>query len=273
MLPGMELMSCPLAVPANVMHHVVRVESSYNPYAIGVVGGRLARQPRSLAEALATVRMLEGRGYNFSVGLAQVNRYNLAKYGLTSYEQAFRTCPNLTTGSRILAECHGRSGGDWGKSFSCYYSGNFTTGFRHGYVQKVFASMRQGMALMATTGAVRMQAMQPPAVTAEVPAWSVSPVQPALVAARIAASNSVAQSAAVPAVSQHVQPTVVREAASVLPQASAQAPVVANYGIAYPTHRPVNMTVAQAPAQPSAAGRQPESQNPARPARDEAFVF
>src|SRR3546814_3110567 len=30
----------------------------------------------------------------------------------------------------------------WPKSFSCYYSGNFTTGFRHGYVQKIYASIR-----------------------------------------------------------------------------------------------------------------------------------
>ena len=144
-MPGMELMGCQdLAVPVDVMHHVVRVESSYNPYAIGVVGGRLARQPTNVAEAVATVRMLEEKGYNFSLGLAQVNRYNLAKYGLDSYERAFETCPNLQAGSRILAECYGRSGGDWGKSFSCYYSGNFVTGFRHGYVQKVYASMRAG---------------------------------------------------------------------------------------------------------------------------------
>lgn len=141
-LPGMELMGCPeLAVPAEVMDHVVRVESSYNPFAIGVVGGRLARQPRNLPEAVATARMLEDQGYNFSLGLAQVNRYNLGKYGLDSYEKAFDTCPNLMAGSRILAECNRRAGGDWGKSFSCYYSGNFVTGYRHGYVQKVYASM------------------------------------------------------------------------------------------------------------------------------------
>jgi type IV secretion system protein VirB1 len=133
-----------LAVPAQVMHHVVRVESSFNPYAIGVVGGRLARQPKNLSEALSTVRMLESRGYNFSLGLAQVNRYNLQKYGLDSYERAFEPCSNLVAGSQILAECYRRSGADWGKSFSCYYSGNFSTGFRHGYVQKIYASMRQG---------------------------------------------------------------------------------------------------------------------------------
>lgn len=145
MLPGMELMACPdLAVPREVMHHVVRVESSFNPYAIGVVGGRLVRQPRNLPEALSTVRMLEQRGYNFSIGLAQVNRYNLAKYGLDSYEKAFQPCANVQAGSRILRECYSRSGGDWGKSFSCYYSGDFKTGYRHGYVQKVYASMRRG---------------------------------------------------------------------------------------------------------------------------------
>lgn len=141
MLPGMEMMACTdLAVPGEVMQHVVRIESSFNPYAIGVVGGRLARQPRNLSEAVSTARMLESKGYNFSLGIAQVNRYNLARYGLDSYERAFQVCPNLQAGSRILAECHSRAGGDWGKAFSCYYSGNFTTGFRHGYVQKVFAS-------------------------------------------------------------------------------------------------------------------------------------
>jgi type IV secretion system protein VirB1 len=143
LLPDMDVMNCrDLAVPVAVMRHVVGVESANNPYAIGVVGGRLRRQPANLPEALATARMLEARGYNFSVGLAQVNRYNLGRYGLGSYEKAFQACPNLQAGARILAECHARSGKDWGKAFSCYYSGNFVTGFRDGYVQKVFASMR-----------------------------------------------------------------------------------------------------------------------------------
>lgn len=145
MLPGMELMGCAdLAVPGDIMRHVVRVESSFNPFAIGVVGTHLERQPRNLPEALATAQMLEKRGMNFSVGLAQVNRHNLQPQGLDSYEKSFQVCPNLQAGARILADCHRRSRGDWGKAFSCYYSGNFVTGFRHGYVQKVFASLREG---------------------------------------------------------------------------------------------------------------------------------
>jgi len=153
MLPGLEMLACPeMAVSMDIMQHVINVESSRNPYAIGVVGGALARQPRQLDEALATVRMLEEKGYNFSVGLAQVNRYNLPKYGLDSYEKAFRQCDNLVAGSRILAECYKRSGGDWGKSFSCYYSGNFTTGFRHGYVQKIYDSIQKGQRLASNAG-------------------------------------------------------------------------------------------------------------------------
>lgn len=129
-----------LAVPPTIMQHIVKVESSGNPYAIGVVGGRLQRQPRNLTEAVSTAKMLEKKGYNFSLGIAQVNRYNLKKYGLHSYEQAFQICPNLKAGTLILKECYDRAK-DWGKSFSCYYSGNFVTGYKHGYVQKVFASM------------------------------------------------------------------------------------------------------------------------------------
>lgn len=147
LLPDMDVMNCQsLAVPYDVMHHVASIESSFNPYAIGVVGARLVRQPRSLGEAVATARMLETRGYNFSVGLAQVNRYNLPRYGLHSYQDAFDGCTNLRVGANILSHCLDRSGHDWGRAFSCYYSGNFVTGFRTGYVQKILATWRRSSA-------------------------------------------------------------------------------------------------------------------------------
>ncbi|RYE43273.1 MAG: lytic transglycosylase domain-containing protein [Hyphomicrobiales bacterium] len=145
MFPGMEILACPnLAVPAQVMRHVVHVESSANPFAIGVVGAQLVRQPKTLEEAVATAKMLESGGYNYSLGAAQVNRVNFRKYGLDSHEKAFDLCKNLAAGASILANCYASAGGDWGKAFSCYYSGNFVTGFRHGYVQKVFDSINRG---------------------------------------------------------------------------------------------------------------------------------
>ena len=138
-----DLSTCPdFAVPASVMQAIIRVESAGNPYAIGVVGDTLMRQPKNLLEAVATARQLENAGHNYSVGLAQVNRINFAAQKITSFEHAFGACANVLAGSRILADCYKRSLSDWPKAFSCYYSGNFETGFKHGYVQKVMAQFQ-----------------------------------------------------------------------------------------------------------------------------------
>ena len=131
---------------------VITTESSLNPYAIGVVGGHLTRQARNLDEALATVANLEKRGYNFSVGLGQVNRYNVAKYRET-YQTAFEPCQNLKLSSLILKKCYGDARGKipdeqqaLRAAFSCYYSGNFTRGFKKegdgkpSYVEQVLAN-------------------------------------------------------------------------------------------------------------------------------------
>lgn len=165
MIPGIESLACgPLAVPDDVMAHVVHVESSRNPFAIGVVGGRLLRQPRNLGEAVATVRMLEARGYNYSVGLAQVNRVNFERFGLQAPEAGFDVCNNLAAGATILAECLQRHYGRWGDAFSCYYSGNARTGYEHGYVQKVFDAMTSGSsALPEAIGLAGASTEAPPA--------------------------------------------------------------------------------------------------------------
>jgi type IV secretion system protein VirB1 len=144
---------CAPSVQPVTMQAVVRTESGFNPYAIGVVGGRLTRQPRDAEEAVATARALEARGINFSVGLGQVNRFNLARYGLT-YETAFDPCANLRAGSAIMHECYQRAGATYGQgtralraAISCYYSGNFVGGERAqssgpSYVQRVVANAR-----------------------------------------------------------------------------------------------------------------------------------
>ena len=62
-----------------------------------------------------------------------------------------------------MKECFDRSK-DWGKSFSCYYSGNFITGFRHGYVQKIFDSMRKGT---FTTPYIYTQPQTTPAIAVQ----------------------------------------------------------------------------------------------------------
>ena len=51
---------------------LVHVESAFNPWAIGVVGGSLLRQPHSRGEALATARALRAAGWDVSIGLGQI---------------------------------------------------------------------------------------------------------------------------------------------------------------------------------------------------------
>ena len=134
---------CAPRVSPATMAAIVRTESSFNPYAIGVVHARLLRQPASLEEATATVRALEAGGWDYSVGLAQVNRANWSRYGM-SVQNAFDPCLNLAAGAAILQGCYAQARksrsevqGALRASLSCYASGDFATGYRTGYVQRV----------------------------------------------------------------------------------------------------------------------------------------
>jgi len=143
---------CMRYATAPIERAVVAVESSFNPYAIGVVGGRLERQPRSKQEAIATVLNLKALGYNYSMGCRQVNQANLDKYGLT-HETVFDPQKNALVGSSIYDECRNRAITKLGDgitatkaALSCYYSGNFKTGQtkeggKPSYVEKVLAQL------------------------------------------------------------------------------------------------------------------------------------
>ena len=144
------VLACAPQVHADTARALVSVESAFNPWAIGVVGGALVRQPRHRAEALATAKALRDAGWNFSVGLGQINVGNFDRLGLT-VETAFEPCVNLAAMQTVLAECFDRANGSASKAvhqvalrqaLSCYYSGNFDTGFRHGYVRKVVVAAR-----------------------------------------------------------------------------------------------------------------------------------
>ena len=69
--------------------------------AIGVVGGTLARQPRNIGEALATARALRSAGWNFSVGLGQINVTNFERLGLS--RRAFGRRPPMGLRARPRA--------------------------------------------------------------------------------------------------------------------------------------------------------------------------
>lgn len=139
---------CSPDVHPKTIQAVVRTESGYNPFAIGVVNGKLSRQPKNISEAISTANMLEKSGYNYSLGLSQLNKHNLHQYGLT-LASAFSPCINLKTGAEILKSCYAQAESKNTSpqnvllaALSCYYSGNMTTGFikdykNTSYVQRV----------------------------------------------------------------------------------------------------------------------------------------
>lgn len=137
----------PLVHPTTALA-IAKTESSLNAYAIGVVSGTLERQPRDLAEALATAAMLNAQGRNFSIGLTQINVRTLRRLNLQA-QDAFDGCRNLQLMQVVLAECFDRAETRFDvqrslrNALSCYYSGNFTTGFRHGYVARVLGHVQK----------------------------------------------------------------------------------------------------------------------------------
>ncbi len=258
MFPGLEATACPnLAVPAQVMRHVVHVESGANPFAIGVVGGQLVRQPKTLEEAVATAQMLKSKGYNYSLGAAQVNQVNFRQYGFDTHEKAFDLCANLAAGASILAGCYARAGGDWGKAFSCYYSGNFVGGFRSGYVQKIYDSISRGVTLAQTQ-------VDPPAAI---------PLRPA----------SAQPTGAQPATAVHPTTAASRISMRVVPLGASTQPVTAPAITTAPVVPPVAAASGAAPdvfvpqVRHPGAGNVPAAAAQAapidRPAGDGAFVF
>ena len=142
-------LACAPQVNVATAQALISVESSFNPWAIGIVGGALERQPRNRAEALITARSLRAAGWNFSVGLGQINVSNFARLALTD-EKAFEPCANLAAMQTLLLDCFERARPPPSlldidqvtlrRALSCYYSGDFATGFHQGYVRKVVAA-------------------------------------------------------------------------------------------------------------------------------------
>ncbi|HPH05835.1 MAG TPA: lytic transglycosylase domain-containing protein [Methylotenera sp.] len=146
MFDTLMIQQCAPMINPQLMQRVISVESSHNPYAIGVVNAHLQRQPQNLAEAKATAQYLDQAGYNYSAGLVQVNRSHFNRFNLT-LDQVFDPCANLNVGGQILAECISRAVKQsyvqeaTSKALSCYYTGQLNSKVGAQYANKVLASL------------------------------------------------------------------------------------------------------------------------------------
>ncbi|MBP9741780.1 MAG: lytic transglycosylase domain-containing protein [Burkholderiales bacterium] len=135
---------CVPYVAENTMLAIIKTESKFNPLAIGLNKGfRLMYQPQNLAQARSWATYLEKHGYNFDVGITQVNIKNIHKYGYSAID-ALDPCLNMKLGGKILQSGYikalrtSRNKQEaLYKAISAYNTGNYHSGFRNGYVQKV----------------------------------------------------------------------------------------------------------------------------------------
>jgi type IV secretion system protein VirB1 len=137
---------CAPSVGERLIKGLVKRESALRQFAIGIDDRsthRLSRQANNYAEAQVAAALLDKAGVTYSVGIGQIHINNVRAFGLTLRE-AFDVCKNLELAAKILGDCFNRSGKRSADeqqrirlALSCYNSGNFSTGFRNGYVDGV----------------------------------------------------------------------------------------------------------------------------------------
>jgi type IV secretion system protein VirB1 len=135
------LPSCAPAVHPLTIVPLLYTESGHRPLAINVNGGRLERQPRTLAEAIVTARELRRLGYDFDAGITQINVHNWHWLGLDEVS-VFDPCRNLAAAQSLLLDCFKRAPSPdpqtaLRQALSCYNTGNHRGGFVNGYVARV----------------------------------------------------------------------------------------------------------------------------------------
>lgn len=125
--------TCQHQVHPQVIEAIIDIESSGRPYALAAVGETTLTQPVSEPDAYARLDTLIAAGKNVSAGLMQINQQHF-----DVDTPIFDPCTNITVGAQLLKDCHDRAKRQFphdsplvwlDATASCYFSGNFTTGF------------------------------------------------------------------------------------------------------------------------------------------------
>jgi type IV secretion system protein VirB1 len=143
---------CAPGVAPQTVLAIIQTESSGEPFALNVNGGRQPAHQSNAVDAAATARRYVAAGFSVDLGLGQINSRNMRWLGLT-WETVFDPCTNVAALARVLTTNYNavKAGRDpqaaLRVALSMYNTGSQTRGFRNGYVAKVV-----GNAGVATSG-------------------------------------------------------------------------------------------------------------------------
>lgn len=139
---------CSPNVAPSTMVTLIKTESRGNPLAIGLNGAKLKYQPKSESQAIAWIKYLDQHGYNYDVGLGQINVRNIKKYKLGP-EKLFNPCLNVKVAGQILTGNYISSLKKTSNqqlalryALSMYNTGNSYSGFSNGYLERVLMNIR-----------------------------------------------------------------------------------------------------------------------------------
>jgi type IV secretion system protein VirB1 len=139
---------CAVHVAPSTMIAIIKAESNSKPFAVNLNHAKILKQPKNKKQAIKWVEYLDKHGYNFDVGLAQVNIKNIHQYGYKATD-ALDPCINIKVASNILYEDYllARKGTHskqdaLAEAISMYNTGNRSDGFYNGYVDRVYKVAR-----------------------------------------------------------------------------------------------------------------------------------
>lgn len=131
-------MKCGENVNPEMLHAIAKTESGLNPYVIANVTDKTSHYFDSDKEAIYFAENLKRSGKKYSAGLMQIYSENFDKYQVDN-SNIFNLCENISTGAKIFKSCYSDSKSKFNvnnnehlqNAMSCYYSGNFTRGFKN----------------------------------------------------------------------------------------------------------------------------------------------
>lgn len=159
---------CAQGIDPRLSASLVRQESNFNPYAIGLDGKAVLKaQPKTYEEAVKTAVNLMREGKGFSVGLSQVHISNVVRYGM-SWQEAFDPCTNMRAGSTILKGFYSRAvqAGyrDNDAVFAAlrgFNSGDVRNPVSNGYARNILGRVASGPVMPPVSNALAVANLQP----------------------------------------------------------------------------------------------------------------